>query len=75
MGGYFDKKIAPLYPNDLPELPRSKVIEELEYDILIHEYWAVKVVQQPTWEPYMGSFSWHERWIEVYRAAIYYLRG
>ena len=75
MGGYFDKKIEPLYPNDLPEMPRSKVIEELEYDILIHEYWAVKVTQDPKWAPSMGDYDWHIRWIKVYEAAIYYLKG
>lgn len=74
---WFKKKsIEPLYPNDLPDMPRSKVIEELKFDILIHEYWAVKVVEEPTiLNLATGDYDWHIRWIELYKAAIYYLGG
>jgi len=64
----------PLYPNELPTLPIDKVIEELEFDILIHEQWACYVTQNPSYAPTMGDYDWHIRWIEVYKAAIYYLR-
>lgn len=54
-------------------LLKATVIKELKYDILIHEFWAVKVTEEPAWAPSMGDYDWHLRWIEVYENAIYYL--
>ncbi len=75
--GLFQKpEPQPLYPNDLPPiLSQQKVIEELEFDILIHERYAVAVVQEPNQYPpaIHGDYDWHMRWIEVYQAAIYYI--
>lgn len=53
----------------------KKVIDELEYDIEIHETYAGLVVQNPTHYPpsVYGGYDWHVRWIEVYRSAIYHL--
>ena len=64
-----------LYPNPLP-IERSKVIEELEYDITIHEAYAAWVVQDPARYPpsTFGDYNWHIRWIQVYESAIYYLK-
>jgi len=64
----------PLYPNELPNLSIDKVLEELEFDILIHEHWAVYVTQHPSYARTMGNYDWHIRWIEVYQNAIYYIR-
>jgi len=75
--GIFKKtQLAPLYPNELPSMPVSKVIEELEYDIWIHESYAGLVVERPEeYSPAVyGDYDWHIRWIEIYHAAIYYLR-
>jgi len=75
--GIFKKepKPEPLYPNELPpELTQEQVLAELEYDILIHEYWACRVTEEPAWAPTMGDYEWHMRWIEVYKAAIFYIR-
>ena len=77
--GIFKKKPKPepLYPNELsPKLTQQQVIEELEYDIVIHEDYAVWVVQNPSrYNPKVyGDYDWHIRWIEVYKAAIYYIQ-
>ena len=56
-------------------MPRAEVIEKLEEDILIHEYWAVEVVEHPEKAELMGDYDWHIMWNEVYRSAIYYLKG
>jgi len=61
--------------NSLPTMLVEIVISELEYDILIHEYWACKVTEEPEWETYMGNYHWHVKWIEVYENTIYYLKG
>ena len=71
--------LEPLYPNEDINvlLPRAKVIEELEYDILIHEAYAAWVVQDPGRYPpsVYGDYNWHIRWIQVYKSAIYYMNG
>lgn len=59
----------------MPTMEKIVVIEELEDDILIHEQWAVRVVQEPKWAEMMGDYDWHMHWIEVYRNALYYLQG
>ena len=71
--GIFKKKKQPDM-SGLPTLTKKKLIEEMEYDILIHEYWAVKVTEEPAWAPSMGDYDWHMRWIEVYRNVIFYLQ-
>lgn len=58
----------------MPIMSKLEVIEELEYDILIHEYWAVRVIEEPKWAETMGDYKWHLRWMQVYQAAIYYLK-
>ena len=72
---FFKKKqVEPLYPNEItPDMTVQEVIDELEYDIEIHEYWAVKVTESPAYAPSMGDYDWHLDWILTYRAAIYYL--
>ena len=62
---------------ELPTLSLDKVIEELEYDILIHEEYAGLVIQNPSKYPpdTYGSYDWQIRWIRVYESAIYYLRS
>ena len=70
--------LEPLYPNELsPTLSQDEVIEELELDILIHERYAVAVVQSPNQYPpaIHGDYQWHLRWIAVYQAAIYYMEN
>lgn len=57
-----------------PTLTQSQVIEELEYNILIHEGWAGYVVEYPEYSETMGDYDWHMRWIEVYENAIFYLQ-
>ena len=68
----------PLYPNaaDFSRLTIDQVIEELEYDIVIHESYAVWVVQDPGRYPpaSFGDYIWHLRWIAVYKSAILYLK-
>lgn len=59
----------------MPTMSRQNVIGELEDDILIHENWAVKVVQEPEYAEAMGDYDWHMHWISVYKNAIYYLQG
>lgn len=73
--GLFQKpEPQPLYPNELPPtLTQEQVIAELEYDILIHESWAGYVTEYPSYAETMGDYSWHLRWIDVYKAAIYYI--
>lgn len=65
------KKAKPVPP---ATMTKEAVIEELEYDILIHEHWAVKVTQEPEWADSMGDYNWHMRWIEVYQNCIHYLK-
>ena len=59
----------------IPSMEKIVVIEELEDDILIHELWAVKVVEEPELAEAMGDYDWHMKWIEVYHNAIYYIEG
>jgi len=56
-------------------LTLDNVVKELEYDILIHENWAVMVVEQPEYALSMGDYDWHMKWIDIYKSAIYYLRS
>lgn len=70
--GVFKKKVV---TPGMPTMSNLTVIEELEDDILIHEYWAVKVVQEPKLATTMGDYDWHMHWIEVYQNTIYYLQG
>lgn len=64
-------------PIVLPSMSKQDVIADLEEDILIHERWAVLVVQDPTHYPpkNYGDYNWHMKWIEIYKNAIYYLQG
>ena len=68
---------TPLYPNELVFLSVEDTIGELEYDIKIHEAYAVWVVQEPNKYPpaNYGDYNWHIRWIKVYESAIHYLKG
>lgn len=61
----------------LPTMSKQTVIAELEDDILIHERWAVLVVQDQAHYPpaNYGDYDWHMHWITIYRHAIYYLHG
>jgi len=63
-------------PISSPTLTREEVIAELEYDIQIHESYAVWVVEEPSRYPpeVYGDYDWHMRWIEVYQSAIHYIR-
>jgi len=77
--GIFKKKPEPqpLYPNEItPDMTAEQVISELRFDILIHEDYAGLVVQNPSRYPpsVYGDYDWHIRWIEVYKAAIYYIQ-
>lgn len=62
-------------PVGMPSMSRQEIIERLEYDILIHEYWAVEVTEHPEEAEKMGDYDWHMHWIEVYENALFYLRG
>ncbi len=70
--GIFKQKVD---VSGMPTMTRLDVIGELEDDILIHENWAVYVVQHPEWAKTMGDYDWHMKWIETYKNAIYYLQG
>ena len=61
---------------EIPVLTQQEVITELEYDIEIHEFYAVAVVEEPhIYSPSVyGDHDWHIHWIEVYNACIYYLK-
>jgi len=73
----FSKPPVSVYepPENITSMTRGEVIEKMEEDILIHEYWAVKVTQEPKYAPSMGDYDWHMMWIEVYQNTIYYLEG
>ena len=75
MCNWLKKKEKISIPDSIPNMTADEVIAELEYDILIHENWAVYVVQYPSYAASMGDYDWHMRWIAVYEAAIYYLKG
>ena len=59
----------------MPTMSKQTIIDELYDDIVIHEYWACFVVQNPSYAPSMGDYDWHMKWIEVYQNGIYYLEG
>ena len=63
-------------PEEMPTIHLENVIAMLEEDVLIHEHWAVYVIQHPKSEliRVVGDYQWHLDWIEVYENAIYYLR-
>ena len=65
-----------IFKKKLPEgatLTKAQCIKKLEEDILIHEYWAVKVTEEPAYAASMGDYDWHMAWNEVYRNCIFYL--
>jgi len=72
--GIFKKKPATPPLSDAT-MTKAQVLKKLEEDILIHEYWACKVTEEPGWGDTMGDYDWHLMWIEVYQNCIYYLQG
>jgi len=67
---FFKKKVV--LPDNI--LTVKKILEEMEFDIYTHEYWAVKVIEEPEYAEAMGDYEWHMRWINVYESIIYHLR-
>lgn len=75
---YLDEvdKVSPVSDGiDVFPMPLSKVIEELEYNISIHETWATQVFHSPEEYKTRGNYASHIRWMEIYGMAIYYLEG
>jgi len=68
------KLFKPAPKDGMPSMSKADVVKKLEEDILIHEYWAVKVTQEPQYAESFGDYDWNIEWIEVYKNAIFYLR-
>ena len=60
-------------PEGMPSMTVREVLDKLEEDILIHEYWAGYVTQHPSYAASMGDYDWHMTWIEVYENCIHYI--